>query len=95
MSQTDAVLVDEDGRRTLYVGPELREDLPPDVLEGLARRRMVALGEVCPCGARLVVPNRAARRAARQRGPGLSVRVEHEPTCPAVCPGLLTGRWRS
>jgi hypothetical protein len=94
MSRTDAVLVDRDGHRTLYVGPDLCEDLPPVVLEGLARRRLVAVGQGCPCGARMQVPNRAARRAAARSGrPVLEVSVEHEPDCPAVCTELLTGRW--
>lgn len=94
MSRTDAVLVDRDGRITDYYGPQLTEGLPPVALEGLARRRLVALGSTCPCGARMVLPSRAERRAARRRSPVLSVQIEHEDDCPAVCPELLDGRWR-
>jgi hypothetical protein len=90
MSTTDAVLVGlVDGERTVYVGPELAEGLPTAVLEGLARRRMVALGQDCPCGARLAVPNREVRRAARRRGQFvLPVQVEHEDDCAAISPEL-------
>jgi hypothetical protein len=95
MSRTDAVLVDQDGRITDYIGPVLSEHLPPVVLEGLARRRLTALGQTCPCGARMAIPNRAARRAARRGGVAvLTVPVEHENDCPDVCPELLDGRWR-
>lgn len=81
MSQTDAVLLDAHGKRTLHVGPRPVEGLPPRVLEdGLPRRRFVALGEACPCGAWVQVPNRAARRA----GCAIEVPVEHETDCPAV-----------
>lgn len=85
---TDAVLVDDDGNRTAYVGPELVEDLPPVVLEGLTRRRLVGIGQSCPCGARMVVPNREARRAARKASVLLPVTVEHEDDCAAIAPEL-------
>jgi len=97
MSRTDAVLVDRDGRITDYTGPALAESLPAVVLEGLARRRLTALGQTCPCGARMQVPNRAERRRARHRGgvAVLTVPVEHDPDCPAVCADLEVhvGRW--
>ncbi len=94
MSISDAVLVHDDGTLAAYAGPSLREGLPPYVLEGLARRRLVALGQTCPCGARLIVPNRETRRAARRRGQVvMPVEVEHEPDCAAVCAELQTGRW--
>lgn len=94
MSRSDAVLVDARGRRAAYAGPELLEGLPPVVLEGLARRRLVALGQPCPCGARLRIPNRAARRKARRAGAvGLSVDVLHEPDCPAISDALEGYLW--
>jgi hypothetical protein len=93
VSVTDLLLLDDDGRRTGYLGPELSEDLPPHVLEGLTRRRLVSLGEPCPCGARLVIPNRAARRAATRARRVLHVEIEHEDDCPAICLELLHGRW--
>lgn len=92
MSATDMLLLDDDGQPTAYLGPELHENLPPHVLDGLVRRRLVALGQPCPCGARLVIPNRAARRAAHRKGQGpvTRVQVEHEDDCPAVCPELTS-----
>ncbi len=60
----------------------LPDGAPHDVREGMVRRRLVALGGPCPCGARMVGPNRAQRRA--QRGRGLQVvAVVHELDCPA------------
>lgn len=93
MSATDMLLLDDQGKPTFYLGPDLRESLPPHVLDGLARRRVVALGRACPCGARLVLPNRAAHRAAQKKGHGPVTRVpvEHEDDCPAICDELL--RW--
>lgn len=90
MSTSDALLLDAHGERTLYIGPSLCEGLPAEVLEGLARRRLVALGQPCPepCGARLTIPNRAARRAAVRAGRVLSVAVEHEDDCPALDPRI-------
>lgn len=91
MSATDLLILDDDGQPSLYLGPELSEHLPPHVLDGLTRRRLVALGQPCPCGAQLVLPNRAARRAAQQKGhpPVTRVQVAHEDDCPAVCTELL------
>jgi hypothetical protein len=95
VSRSDAVLVDDDGTRTVYIGPQLPDGAPPLVLDGLARRRLVALGRACPapCGARMTVPNRAERRAARRRGVALHVEIEHEPDCPAVAPELEGYLW--
>jgi hypothetical protein len=66
MSRTEVVGIGKDGRRRAVLAPTLAESLPPDVLEGLVRRRLAALGETCPCGASMALPNRAARRAARR-----------------------------
>ena len=93
MSCTDAILVNDDGTRSTYVGPSLPDHLPSHVLEGLVRRRLIALGGTCPCGAVMVIPNRADRRAARKLGTALSVPIEHEDDCPAICDELLDGRW--
>ena len=85
MSASDLVLLDNQGQRSLYVGPTMPDGLPAVLLEGLVRRRLVATGDGCPCGARLVIPNRGARRKAMRAGKvGIHVPVEHEPDCPAV-----------
>ena len=75
------------GETALYVGPDLTEGLPAKVLEGLARRRQVAVGAECPppCGARLLAPSRAVRRAAARAGQVMHVAVEHEDDCAAIC----------
>jgi hypothetical protein len=91
VSISDAILVDIDGVRTLYVGPAISESLPPLVREGLARRRLVSLGQECPCGARMPMPNRETRRAAQRRGEPLVVDIAHADDCPAVDPQL--DRW--
>ncbi len=69
-----------DGRRALVVDSPIPDDVPEAVREGLARRAVVNRGGICPCGARLALPNRAARR----RGRVVRVLVEHELDCPAA-----------
>lgn len=90
MSVTDVVFIGmNDGEPIAYLGPVLRESLPRDVLEGLARRQLVATTGACPCGARLRIPNRAERRAAARGGHLLfRVAVEHQDDCPAIDPRL-------
>ena len=72
-----------------YVLPVVPEAAPAEAREGLARRRVVAHTGQCPCGARMVLPNRAERRAARRHGTVRHVTVEHEPDCPAGDDRLL------
>ncbi len=80
----------QDGLTTVAVVPTITEDLPEQIREGLARRRLLATGQPCPCGARPVQLNRAQRReieARKRKGlPGrvYRVTVEHEPDCPAT-----------
>lgn len=89
VSVTDAVLVTvAGGQALLYVGPELAESHAPELREGLVRRRLVATTGACPCGARLVVPNRAERRAALRAAAVLHVHVAHVDDCPALDPRL-------
>jgi hypothetical protein len=58
------------------------DDAPDAVREGMVRRRLVAMGRTCPCGARVVGPNRATRRA--NRGVSLQrVLCVHDDACPA------------
>lgn len=68
---------------------------PAIVAEGLRRRFLVNDGGTCPCGARLVLPNRAARRAAVRAGEPLSVKVAHESDCEAVAPDITGRGWAS
>jgi hypothetical protein len=77
------------GERTLIVETEIPDNAPADVKEGLARRAAVNAGGVCPCGARAVLPNRAARRRATRARKAIEVTVPHEPDCLAVLPGYL------
>jgi hypothetical protein len=85
------------GLRALVELLPMPEEAPPEVREGLARRNIVNTGGTCPCGARLVVPNRAVRRKAQRKGVVLPVRIEHEDGCPAITETLLAAieQWRS
>jgi len=71
------------GKNALYVGDSIRETDPPEVREGIVRRRLVATEGRCPCGAAspfdpAVVP------------PVLvSDVVMHESDCPAAEENLL------
>lgn len=78
------------GERVLYVQPDIPDNAPADMKEGLARRRIVNTGGVCPCGARFVAPNRAERR--RAKGRVIHIEVEHEPDCPATLSRYMTVR---
>ena len=75
--------------RVAYVLPVVPESAPAEAREGLARRRVVAHTGQCPCGARMVLPNRADRRASRRSGTVRHVTVEHEDDCPARDDRLL------
>ncbi|BBG04594.1 MULTISPECIES: hypothetical protein [Pseudonocardia] len=66
------------GERALVVAPEIAEHYPPAVREGLARRRLVQAGGRCPCGARMVLPNRAERRKAARTGEMLRATAAHD-----------------
>lgn len=72
------------GERTLIVSPPIPDNAPTEVREGMARRGIVNAGGTCPCGARMQLPNRTARRRAKRAGKPLHVRVEHEDHCPAA-----------
>lgn len=72
-----------DGTLALVVEPVIPDDAPLAVREGIARRHLVNSGRACPCGARVALPNRAARRARRGSPPVVRVPVEHAVDCPA------------
>jgi hypothetical protein len=77
------------GERALIVETEIPDNAPADIKEGLARRATVNAGGVCPCGARAILPNRAARRRATRARQAIQVTVPHEPDCLALLPGYL------
>lgn len=68
---------------TLAIVPEIPDDASERKKEGMVRRRMVAMGQPCPCGAQPPRLNRAQRRAATKGGV-IHVYIEHESGCPAV-----------
>ena len=79
------------GEKVVSVVPEIPDDAPDVIREGLARRRLVLTGQPCPCGARLAGPNRAQRRrdAKLKRGTVRDVFVWHEYDCPASTEALI------
>jgi hypothetical protein len=77
------------GERALILETEIPDSAPADVKEGLARRATVNAGGVRPCGARAILPNRAARRRAARRRQAIQVTVPHEPGCLALLSGYL------
>jgi len=78
-----------DGDTVLFALPHVPDDAPEPIREGIARRRITAIQGRCPCGAGMVLPNRAARRAAKRSGRMVHMTVEHEDDCPAVDDVLL------
>jgi hypothetical protein len=77
------------GERVVILESEIPDNAPPDIKEGLNRRAIVHGGGTCPCGARMILPNRAARRRATRLGYAIEVTVQHEPGCPALLRGYL------
>jgi hypothetical protein len=87
---TDVFAFKRDGLTAVAVVPTISEELPEQIREGLARRRLVATGQPCPCGAQPIRLNRAQRREmeARRRkglpGPVFRITIKHEDDCPAA-----------
>jgi hypothetical protein len=77
------------GERVVILESEIPDNAPPDLKEGLSRRAIVNAGGTCPCGARMILPNRAARRRATRQGHAIEVTIQHEPDCLALLPGYL------
>ena len=84
-----AATFEHDGVRVLAVMPEVPDDAPPAVREGIARRNIVNNGGTCPCGARMVLPSRAERRRAKKQRRPVPVNVEHEHGCPAATEAIV------
>lgn len=81
----DLVMVEsEDGTRWILALPSIPSDadITDRQREGIARQRITAISGLCPCGARMVPPNREQRRQARRSG-YVHTTVEHETGCPA------------
>ena len=78
-----------DGDTVAFVLPTVPDEAPEAVREGLARRRITAIEGRCPCGGRLILPNREARRRAKRTGEEIRMRVEHEDDCPAIDDTLI------
>jgi hypothetical protein len=85
----ELISAEVDGDRAGLVLPTIPDDAPALVREGLARRRITAATGHCPCGARVVWPNRAERRAAQRTGRALRVTVVHDDECPATNENLI------
>jgi hypothetical protein len=85
-----------DGERVAFLLAHAPESAPEAVKQGIALRNVVATGDPCACGARMVMPNRAARRRAARLGEIMNVTIEHEDDCPAVTSNLLDAikQWR-
>ncbi len=77
-----------DGNRVLYIVPVIPEEAPPEIREGLARRRIATLDGTCPCGSstiRLTRQQRRARQRRMEKGGNLIRGVfEHATDCPAA-----------
>lgn len=83
------------GERVGFLLPDVPDDAPEQVQEGLVRRRLTALDGQCPCGARMVLPPRAERRRAARTGQVVHVEIVHEQDCEAVDSNLTAAlrRW--
>ena len=84
-----AVRVLPTGERALLVLPAVTADAPPLVREGIRRRQLVLMTDICPCGGRAVLPSREVRRAAAKGKQVARFAVRHEDDCPAIDDVLL------
>ena len=84
------------GERVMVMDIDIDDAAPADLKNGLAPRAIVNGGGVCGCGARMELPDRAARRRAARQGRVIAVDVKHDADCPALLHGWLPidlGRW--
>jgi hypothetical protein len=63
------------------LAPAIPDGAPEAVREGMVRRRLALMNGACVCGARVVLPNRTMRRAAK--GALLQLVCMHKYDCPA------------
>jgi hypothetical protein len=82
--QNELIVRDIDGTRIAYVLPVIPDDAPPTVREGIARRRLAALEDKCPCGGRSPLNRATRRRLTKARGKVAYLGFVHEDGCPAV-----------
>lgn len=78
---------DIEGFRTVFVLPEIPEDLSTEAKEGLTRRRQASLTGACPCGALRPKLTRQQRRyMERKHGRGIEthINIVHDSACPAT-----------
>jgi hypothetical protein len=75
------------GETVGVIVPVIPDDAPTSVREGFARRRLVAVGQRCPCGARPFA--RDAVRRAGKNGPLSKYVIVHEDNCPATDDNLM------
>jgi hypothetical protein len=81
----ELIVRDVDGVQVAaYLLPLIPDDAPPLVREGIARRRLAALEDRCPCGGGSPLNRAARRRLARTRGQVAHLNFVHEDGCPAV-----------
>lgn len=80
----DLTIAKIDGKRAMVALPVVPENAPYAVREGIARRRITALGGRCPCGAE-----------ARLAGSPIGLAVDHDSGCPAMDSRLIKAarRW--
>lgn len=80
---------DHHGHRAAALVPQIPDDAPDNVREGLARRRLALTEGRCPCGVRTALP-------APQDGSLEVVGLEHRDHCPAVTKNLRRAlrKWR-
>ncbi|MDO0937138.1 hypothetical protein QQY66_37500 [Streptomyces sp. DG2A-72] len=76
------------GQWALVVQPVIPDDAPGPFKNALAVRRAANTTGVCPgCGARMAMPNRAARRAAATAGRVVIATFVHDDDCAVLCDG--------
>lgn len=79
----EMMIGDVGGLRTLFVVPIIPDDAPDHIREGIARRRLVTLTGICPCGARRPKLSRQQRRAIERGRFHGSLNFVHENDCSA------------